>query len=166
MIALITTDAVVDAVSMVLLSLKTTAMQGGGTVVVTLSSSRGRLSGSSSSKRLTGRDGVILRLTSIEWHTSSSTVATASYATARSADSDNKEDTIKFSASDMGMGVGMGGGGGGGEGEALPRIHFCHQANGVEVGEWATTTFPMAIGVLPPPAAIAIVIGIIKGGGV
>ncbi len=42
-----------------------------------------------------------------------------------------------------------------------PRL-LCHcQANGVELGEWATTTFPTAIVVLPPPAAIAIMIAVV-----
>ena len=34
----------------------------------------------------------------------------------------------------------------------------------MEVGEWATTTFPAAILVLSPPAAIGIVIAVVEGG--
>ncbi len=36
-----------------------------------------------------------------------------------------------------------------GKGEASPQLCCHHQADGVEVGVWATTTFPTAIAVLP-----------------
>ena len=48
-----------------------------------------------------------------------------------------------------------------GKGEASPQLCCHHQADGVEVGVWATTTFPTAIAVLPPPAAIELVMAVV-----
>jgi hypothetical protein len=58
--------AIVATVSIVFQSLTTmTALQGVGTLVITIFSSRGCSSGSSSSERFTGQDGVTSRLMSI-----------------------------------------------------------------------------------------------------